>query len=291
MDTLKHPNFSIVKSKESFYNMWADIVLQELKRIIYAEIVEFRFSFKHDTDEPKIEDHIIRLLELYSPGQIYCLFWMAIRQADNNRTSGTWGNYTYHHIDFILKKVEETESKKQKMNEPIKSFDYPRNLNTTLLTNIFFQEVARESNWFDNRIPGKELVGLHDKKIPFYDDLKDREVQTFNGLGIMEINYYYFTSYGVVINDGLVDWLFADEKTLYSIAQQVGFSGTEDVSESAYLHLNVPYYIHEIYSTRYLLSLVQFLVDSEYEQYLPPKDAMYKDRLEGELHDNEHIPF
>lgn len=279
---LKYPNYSIVSSKKELNEIWMEIVKQELFRFVVSEVEEYRFSVSHDTDKEKLEDYIIRLLEQYNPGQIYCLFWMGIRQADNNRTTGVWGNYRYHQIDFIMKKVEEIEIKKRRDKEIIKTYDYPKTMNSILFTKVFFQEIAMETDWFSKMVPKVEPVTLEEESKVFYDKLITRENQTFKELEA-EVVYYYFTSYGVVINDGNLDWLFTDEKTINHIAQKVEFYDFEIDFENWYSYLSIPYYMNGLYSTKYVLGLIKFLISSEYEYHMPKKDIEYVNKLETKL--------
>lgn len=281
-DFLKHPNPSIVENQEHFIGIWYEIVLEELKRLVIAEIIEFNFSFSHDTDKEKIENHIKRLLRLYNPGHIYSLFWMAIRRADNNRTRGTWGKYAYHHIDFILKIVEQVERQKQRENDLIKTYNFPRDMSTTLVTKIFFQEIALEPNWFSKMIPDQSHVLIRKEERNFYERLMDKENQVFNDFKL-DVNYFYFTTFGIIVNDGTVDWLFTDEKTLFLISKIVGFEDNKSESKEFYYHLKLPYFINEVYSTRYLFSLLDYLIESESNYTIPENDMDYKKQLENQL--------
>lgn len=277
---LKYPSGSSLSEDKAFDELWCDIIKQELVRCVCLELKKYHFSFKHDNDKEKIEDQIIRLLELYNPGQIYALFWTAVRYADNSRTSKSWGNYAYNHINFVLKKVDEIEQSKSKKQETIDTFDYPKNLSMMLFTKVFFQEIAHEPNWFYKKAPKTDqAISLEDKS-RFYAKLLNREKQQFKAIDL-KIDYYYVTSYGVVVNDGSVDWLFTDEKTLYQIAEKVGFEEHVVSQDTFYSNLQTPYCINDMYSTSYLIELTHFLVKSQYKYWLPPKDVEFKNKLEN----------
>ncbi len=277
--SLKYPSGSTLYEAKAFNELWCDIIKQELYRCVCMELKNYHFSFQHTNDREKIENQITRLLEVYNPGQIYALFWTAVRYADNSRTSGKWGNFAYNHINFILKKVDDIEQKKNKKNEPIDTFKYPGELSIMLFTKVFFQGIAHDSNWFYKKVPKTQQINFLEDKSQFYTELLNREKQLFEESDL-EIVYYYVTSYGVVVHDGDVDWLFTDEKMLYQIAEKVGFYDFVVSHETFYSNLQTPYYINDMYSTGYLIELTNFLVKSEYKYYLPEKDSEFKNRLE-----------
>lgn len=277
--SLKYPSGSSPSEDKAFDELWCDIIKQELYRCVSLELKKYNFSFRHDNDKEKIEDQIIRLLELYNPGQIYALFWTAVRSADNSRTSNTWGNYAYNHINFVLKKVDEIEQRKNKKNETIDTFDYPKKLSMMLFTKVFFQEIAHEPNWFYKSVPKPNQVNFLEDKSQFYNKLLNREKQLFKELDL-KIDYYYVTSYGIIINDGVVSRLFTDAKTVCRIAKHVGFEEHVVSQDTFYSNLRTPYYINEMYSTGYLIELMHFLMKSQYKYCLPEKDSEFKNKLE-----------
>jgi len=278
--SLKYPSGSSLSEDKEVDEVWCDIIKQELYRCVCLELKKYHFSFRHDNDKEKIENQIVRLLELYNPGQIYALFWTGVGYADNSRTSGTWGNYSDDHISFVLKKVDEIEQRKNKNNETIDTFDYPKKLSMMLFTKVFFQEIAREPNWFYKRVPKTRQVSFLEDKSQFYTKLLTREKQLFTALDL-DIDYYYVTSYGIVIHEGSVDWLFTDEKTLYRIAEHLGFEEHVGSQDTFYSNLQTPYCITDMYSTCYLIELMHFLMKSQYKYWLPPKDVEFKNKLEN----------
>ncbi|EXJ24506.1 hypothetical protein ADIAL_0021 [Alkalibacterium sp. AK22] len=277
--SLKYPSGSILYEAKAFNELWRDIIKQELYRCVCMELKNYHFSFRHTNDREKIENQITRLLEVYNPGQVYALFWTAVRRADNSRTSRTWGNYAYNHINFVLKKVDDIEQKKNKENDPIDTFNYPTELSIMLFTKVFFQNIAQEPNWFYRKVPKTKQISFLEDRSQFYTGVSKREKQVFEELDL-EVVYYYVTSYGVVVYDGDVDWLFTDEKTLYRIAEKVGFYEFVVSQDVFYSNLQMPYYINDMYSTGYLIELIHFLMKSQYRYHLPEKDNKFKNKLE-----------
>lgn len=284
LDFLKYPNSSIVRQENDLDKIWKEIAVNELIRLFDFQLKEFKFAYKHNTDGDKVSNAITRWLELYSPSQVYSLFWMAVRQSDNARTTQKWGKFEYHHIDFILKKIDDIIRYKLNKGQKIDSYGYPNKVSTTLFTKVFFDQIALIPDWFSKNIP-KENQHIPKKsfnQIEFYESLLNREEQIMDCL-ISGINYYYITNYGIIVNDGLVDWLFADEKTLYNISKVVGESETSGENKEFYFNLDLPYYINDIYSTSYLMKLIRMLESSDCVKHIPERNIAYINYIEKEL--------
>lgn len=181
--------------------------------------------------------------------------------------------------------MDDIEQKKNKENEPIDTFNYPAELSIMLFTKVFFQGIAQESNWFYRKVPKTKQINFLEDRSQFYTELLKREKQVFEELDL-EVVYYYVTSYGVVVYDGDVDWLFTDEKTLYRIAEKVGFYEFVVSQDVFYSNLQTPYYINDMYSTGYLIELTHFLVKSEYKYYLSKEGSEFKNKLEMLLNED-----
>lgn len=285
-EELKFPSASFANSQETIVDLWQEIVVKELFKLFEYQITELKFSYRHETDQQKVLDALKGWIKLFTPSQIYYLIWMAVRQADNDRTRGVWGNYQYHPIDFVIKKVNWLIQTRSNNNQPIESYNYPSKVTPMVLTNVFFNQIVRNSDWFIAKVPEKkaaELVTYAEVADgSFYDSLAKREEQTFDEI-ITGAEYYYITDYGIIVYDGNVEWLFSNEQILYQLSKQVGFHPYFGENEHFYHRLNTTYYINDIYSTSYLLQLTKALHGSHLEFYIPPTSFKEVSRLESLL--------
>lgn len=269
INLLKYPDSFIQASNEEINFVWRDIVIHELIRLFKYQVDEFRFSNVNEEEEEKLISLFIRLSKVLVPSQIYSIIWLSFRKANDRRTRNTWGNYKFHQIDFIIKIIEETAIQKSREDVPILKYEYPYQMNATLYTKIFFEQLLSEFNWFDLKIP-YIYKQTSDKELEnFYEKLKGREISFFDEKDI-KVEYYYLTNFGVVIFDGNVEWLFSNEETLHKMSKFLKIKDNILEDNNPYCELDIPFYIKGAYSLSYLLRLIIYL--RENHNYFCPKD-------------------
>ncbi|MBO0479151.1 hypothetical protein JZO72_05865 [Vagococcus fluvialis] len=285
---LKYPNMSIIDSEGEMATLWNELVTDELVRLFEYQLSELRFVYKKDNDYRHLVDYFNGLYKILNPAQIYALIWMAVRQADNSRTRGTWGNFKFKHVNFILKIMEDIRIKKTNNNDMIEAFEYPYASNISLVSRVFFDQVMLCPEWFVSKVPSIEIdIGMviGSKELLFYDGLLKREKQIDN-FNIWDYSYYYLTNFGIVAFDGMVTWLFSDEKTLYQLYKLYPSDRSEDSKENFYHNIDIPYYIEESYSTSFLLKLIQTFMEKDIDNHVPENDSKQIIEIEERLMDS-----
>lgn len=149
-----------VEDGEELISIWKDLVKRELYKLFKFQMEELRFTRElgNAEQEKKIFNAFDRWFEFYSPSQIYAILYKVIRDADNQRTSNKWGNYSYHEIDFIVKLADQMIVRYEKEEWGIKSYNYPYQLEFDIQTKLFFSKVAKEKNWFNELVPAPEKI-------------------------------------------------------------------------------------------------------------------------------------
>ncbi|QBO36691.1 hypothetical protein EQG49_09575 [Periweissella cryptocerci] len=255
IDDLKHP-LDILRnvSMDEINRMWSEQALNELIRIAEHEIEDMQFVFKTE----KMRDAILRWINVFTPSQIYALLWRAVRNANSNRTKNTWGNYSFpkNHTDYVIKLVDDIVNYKNAKNQSFDAYQYPNYLTMQTATNIFFEELVKQKNWFEMLITTIEI----DEKVLSYINELSGHVEVFTDLHeysfLIDNNIgYRIESEGVVVDDGVNEWLFTDIATLKRLAIQNGFTKLSDDTNK----LDVCYSIKGAYETGFILGLIEKL--------------------------------
>lgn len=89
-------------------------------------------------EETKIIHAIQRWLEGLTPSQVYALIWLGVRKANDAKVSGSWGNYGFHEINYLIKEIDSAIKRTTMSNGEIKSYYYPKNVILKLSTTVFF---------------------------------------------------------------------------------------------------------------------------------------------------------
>ncbi|ENZ7247419.1 hypothetical protein ACG7YK_001350 [Enterococcus hirae] len=283
-EKLKYLDDIEVENSKEYIHLWKSYVIQELLKIFRFEMNKLGFSRELDDEEKEklICNAFDGWLKLYSPSQVYSLLYKSIRDADNARTAGTIGNYKYHEIKFVIMLVDKMIIKYEKEGWEVKSYDYPNQLELDMQTKLFFVNVIKEKNWFGSIIPDWsqvtfEKISTRNSIIMNYseyiDKLEYQKTDDFLGITLQKAEYYYLMPYGLVINDGLVDSLFATSKDLMGYLgtlKETGLVENEDEVESVETQISHSsnLYVNGSYSSNLIYLAIKVLIENR----VPPID-------------------
>ncbi|WNF91028.1 hypothetical protein [Vagococcus fluvialis] len=281
---LKYPNKSIINSKSEAIKLWHELVTEELIRLFKYELSKHKLIFVETKDHNKIVEYLNSLYQLLKPSQIYYLMWMAARHVDNARTRGSLKK---SHVNSMIRFMESIRIKKINKGDIIEEYEYPYMFSVSLVSRVFFDQVMLCPEWFVSKVPPIEVnigIAIEPKELLFYEDLLKREKQIDN-FNILDYSYYYLTSFGVIAFDGMVTWLFSDEKTLYQLYKLYPSDQIGDSKENFYRNIDIPYYIDEPYSTSFLLKIIQTFMEKDIDNHVPEKDSKQILEIEERLID------
>lgn len=288
-EKLKYLDDIEMKNSREYIHLWKSYVIQELLKIFRFEMNKLGF-FRELDDEEKVKmlcNAFDGWLKIYSPSQIYALLYKSIRDADNARTTGTIGNYRYHEIKFIIVLVDKMIVKYEQEGWEIKKYDYPNQLELDIQTKLFFMNVIKEKNWFGRIIPDWnqvtfEKISMSNNIVANYseyiDKLERQKMDDNIDITLHMARYYYLMPYGLVIDDGNIECLFATSKGLVdylSILKASGRVETENVGER--VETQVSRASHFYVGGSYSSNLIYLVIKKVIEKGIPTIDEWEKD--------------
>ncbi|MBC2328538.1 hypothetical protein [Listeria swaminathanii] len=281
-------DIEIVNTRE-YIRLWTDYVIHELLKIFRFEMKKLGFTRELDVEEKEKTfcNALDSWLELYSPSQVYALIYKSIRDADNARTTGTIGNYRYHEIKFIIVLVDKMITKYEQEGWEIKNYDYPSQLEIDIKTKLFFMKVIKEKNWFGTIIPEWNQVTFEKNSTTntivtnyseYIDKLECQRMDENIDITLHMARYYYFMPYGIVIDDGNIECLFATSKDLVDYLTFLKGSErvkTEDFGESVETQISRAshFYVNRSYSS----NLIYFIIKKVIENGIPTIEEWEED--------------
>lgn len=278
-EKLKYLDDIEIENSREYIRLWKSYVIRELVKIFRFEMEKLGFSRELDDEEKEkmLYNAFDRWLKLYSPSQIYALLYKSIRDADNARTTGTIGNYRYHEIKFIIVLVDKMIIKYEQEGWEIKNYDYPNQLELDIQTKLFFMNVIKEKNWFGTIIPDWNQVTF--EKIStrysiimnyteYINEVELQKIDDFLEITLQTAEYYYLMPYGLVVNDGLVECLFATSKDLMGyldVLKESGLVKNEYDSESVETQISHSsnFYANGSYSSSLIYLAIKTLIENK----------------------------
>lgn len=277
-EKLKYLDDVEIENSKEYIHLWKSYVNKELLKIFIFEMNKLGFSRELDKEEKEkmLCNAFDRWLKLYSPAQVYALLYKSIRDADNARTTGAIGNYKYHEIKFIIILVDKMIIKYEKEGWEVKSYDYPNQLELDIQTKLFFVNVIKEKNWFGSIIPDWSQVtferistrySIIRNYAEYIDKLELQKIDDFLGIEIQTAEYYYLMPYGLVINNGMIDCLFATSKDLVGyldILKESGRVEREYIGESVETQISHSsnFYVDKSYSSNLIYLAINMLIEN-----------------------------
>lgn len=268
-----------IEDGEELVSIWKDLVKNELYKLFKFQMKELKFTRElgNVEKEKKILNAFDRWLELYSPSQIYAILYKVIRDADNQRTSNKWGNYTYHEIDFIVKLADQMIVRYEKEEWGIKSYNYPYQLEFDIQTKLFFSKVAKEKNWFNKLVPAPEKIINEEIEanmtiVKNYSNYANEiEMQTMDAFLTSTLDhavYYSLSPIGLIIHDGNIDCLFATRKSLVEYVLFLEKNGKIDSAHKAttieeIITYNSGLYVDNSYSSKLIYLIMTRLIEKQ----------------------------
>jgi len=267
LELLKHPTPEIL-DKELINKYYRQVIINELENVYVNELEEFKFVYKSGSDRVKLEEAFIRLLNIYSPAQIYSLIWAAVRRADNLRTINKWGNFKSRQSAFVLNCIENRIQRLVEREEDVKPYSYP-NIKCDQLTStkIFFGEIHPTIDWFNKLIPSDGVdIQSNEIKMEYleaHEQMLNREKDSIDLIdGILKYAQdYRVTKYGIVVNDGNIDILYSYEISCYRYGKDFG-ENIDFKSEEWFFDLETSIYIDGYYSAYFIIMLLKKLESS-----------------------------
>lgn len=259
---MKHPTTIFLNTDDKVY-YWKQYIVSELLYLFRKRMEAYRFTSELSDGKKmrKIEDAIIRWLEVLLPSQIYSLIYLTTRYADNKRTEGKMGNYRYNEIVFIVKLIDQKITQHEQHGWKIEQYQYPSNYEPQMQTLIFFNTILKESNWFNLFIPKinmnehfeDESILIKSKKYALeIEPYEHQEISPFLQKIINYAIYYEITREGLLIGGEVVDYLFG---THLDFAKNVGNKDS--------LSNNTSIYVNEVVSSEILYKAISVLIQSD----------------------------
>lgn len=268
LQTLTNPNKGMIMGEAETTNLHRHLVLNELKRLFYFELARLHFEVRNDAERECVSEALKRWSAQFHPSEIYYLIYISVRRANDKRTSGEWGNYKFHQIQFIVNTGDNFIMSYSHRHKPMQQFGYPTNRITPLLeTRIFFEQMLIVPNWFNQTIPSEDgalgLEPINSLTSQVLDKMLDqREDAALKIPGIIsDAKWFSIRICGVVINDGNVDWLYADQLTAYGYAKQIETTKNQNLNWTERIIIDGSYYIQGFYSFNFLIKLIRALKD------------------------------
>ncbi|MER2174984.1 MAG: hypothetical protein ABS911_09915 [Carnobacterium sp.] len=268
-----------IKDVEELVSIWREFAKKELYKLFKFQMKELKFTreLDHTEKEKKILNAFDRWLEFYSPSQIYAILYKVIRDADNIRTSGKMGNYSYNEIAFIEKLADQMIIKYEKEEWEIKSYNYPFKLEVDLQTAIFFSKVAKEKNWFNEIAPTSEKVikeEIDDNMTivknysEYINEIEIQKGDAFLTSTLEDAVYYYLSPIGLIIHDSNIECLFATRKSLVDYATFLETNGKIDNNIKAAtieekISYNSGFYVNGSYSSQLIYHAISKLIEGQ----------------------------
>lgn len=260
-EDMKHPTTIFLNTDDKVY-YWKQYIVSELLYLFRKRMETYRFinELSNEKKMKKIEDSIIRWLEVFIPSQIYSLIYLAIRYADNKRTEGKMGNYRYNEIAFIIKIIDQKITQYEQQGWTIEAYQYPSIYEPQMQTLVYFNTILKESNWFNLSLPKVNLnEHFEDKSILIkskqyamaIEPYESQEISSFMKKAIDNAIYYAITREGLLIGGASVDCLFGTH---------LDFAKNVDNKNS--LSNNISIYVSEVVSSEILYKAISVLIQS-----------------------------
>lgn len=271
---LCRPAITRVEDATDVVLVWIEIVSGQLLELLKALCVEYDLAKELEKEETKIIQAIQRWLDGLTPSQVYALIWIGVRKACGAKVSGSWGNYRFHEINYLIKEIDSYLKKAQVNNELIGSYNYPKKVGIKLSTTIFFEDMLQLKDWYNTKVVTKtELINLltkNENSIPFYEELKLRNSEDMERTlkwVLKEENSFEISEIGVVIYIGKIEWLFTTEEVLYRLSKKIEHEQNflidyENDKWVAEMRTHMSFSIDGIYSTMFILKLIRALLSS-----------------------------
>lgn len=278
-EKLKYLDDIEMKNSREYIHLWKSYVIQELLKIFRFEMKKLGF-FRELDDEEKVKmlcNAFDGWLKIYSPSQVYALLYKSVREADNARTTGTIGNYRYHEIKFIIVLVDKMIIKYEQEGWEIKNYDYPKQIELDIQTKLFFMNVIKEKNWFGTIIPDWnqvtfDKISMSNNIVTNYSEYIDKfECQKMDDnieITLHMARYYYLMPYGLVIDDGNIECLFATSKDLVGYLnwlKDVGRVEEKNFGESIETQISQSsnFYVEKSYSSQLIYLILKKLINQK----------------------------
>lgn len=270
---LKNPKKLVVNSFQEYRKIWQHYVFAELHKLFIFQMSQFRIDKELDSINKKQQIYAAfdRWMEAYTPSQIYAIIYKSVRDVDNIRTLGKMGNYKFHEMKFVIKIADRMIVKYEKENWGIQHYDFPTSIEINLQTQIFFNTIVHEPNWFDSNLPGLNQNEVFvDNDIHYLKETECQHVDGFVHSTIDESIYYYIFTHGIVINDGNVEVLFTTKESLISYKNILNQKGllSENVKNmdvfSQICYASVEgFYIQDCYCSNVIFQIITILLENK----------------------------
>lgn len=274
INKFKYPVFNTSNLEDnSVVALWKEIVINELTKIFdYHAIKQHHFSYPKDVDSRKemlslLRDSIFNWLSIYTPAETYSIIFAGIGRAVSLRSQ--YGmKHKNSEIKYLITAINTwLENNKNKDNKII-PYDYPADIEVSLRTRIFFNQLLGVENWFGSRVPKKKAIENTQKY-----NLTTQELTQHLKFAIS----YTVTEFGVVIEYDREDtsilskeyMLFSTEELFRKWVNKVPFNESIlELINMEHVTTEHPYYmtlfdslfkIEDHYSTEYLFSLISKL--------------------------------
>ncbi|EHO50479.1 hypothetical protein HMPREF9104_02017 [Lentilactobacillus kisonensis F0435] len=277
LDELKNPNKINLLSDQEADDIYLQLARKELLKIFVMELETHRFDI-NSTDVSNLEIAIDHWLAFLTPAQIYAVIWRSVRHVNDERTKGTLGNYKYHLIHFIIKEGDYLITYLSDQGEEIKPYNFPRKVEKDLDTIIFFDQMIFLPNWFARKVPlSQGIVEMKNPRCLVGNTLEKISMQRITNLEsivaiVQDARWFKETDYGVVVNDGNVSWLFAEQLEVFNLMKA---KGAVVNSHSRWLPEEFDYCINDFYSFRFIRHLLQALKNSTALNVTEDKSTMW----------------
>lgn len=263
LSILKNPNagLQLYFDHDDVINNYRKAVHVELEKLAKYQFSDLSLDFQKQSDLDKMHDAFDRWLISLSPAQIYDLLWLGVRRVNDSRTRGVWGNYRYHQTDLVIKVIDEIIATKASQSVTITPFDYPYQVTQDLRTKILFGQIEIIPDWFQKVIPSSPdlsfgLSPASDKSLDDVEKLLFDDTSKISGI-IEDAEWFAVTDFGLVVFDGLVEWLFTDQVSLYHQTKKT------NTNENWWIQATMGlYYIDDFYSTSFILQLYKALLSA-----------------------------
>lgn len=183
-ENLKFPH-DLSYSLEEKQELWMYIVTNELLNLFDYQFLDHNFHYKWDRegfekqiDAIKTEIRTLLIKNMYTPGQVYAILWIGIRNSIANREKIKAKGYPlYHKNDDVQFVISYGIHNFLKYNKEIKKFEYPKSGVLSVVTRVFFEQILKQQNWFDTKYPDNlEDINL-DKFLSELSDEKKQELK------------------------------------------------------------------------------------------------------------------
>ncbi|MCT4443865.1 hypothetical protein EFO98_09075 [Lactiplantibacillus argentoratensis] len=263
LDEFKHPSRLFNLDTAVIDSIYWRLVKQELTRIFEYRLDEMKFTIKSDREKMDIQQALGRWMTSYTPAQIWAIIWRAVANANDSRTKGTWGNYIHHPISYIVKRADWYFIHLCEEKSELPAYVFPASVDPQLTTNIFFSEILGKTDWFMHHVPAS--LGISDG---YVHTLTTWGVEVLNQQAnsnfhrIKEIvksgKWFSETDYGLVVNDGNVCELYAEQGDAYAFFKHQGYTSMS--STTWYKPEDDPFFLTDFYSFAFLRRLRRALV-------------------------------